>query len=319
MKQMKRILSMILAFCLLATLVACKKEEQKPIPEPIPEETPAIPESAYDTLVTEAHHQIIGAGEFFIPQINYGSADCEAINTQIWETFHDGIVANITPDDPLFAGDGIFYEWTVQNEVLSLVIEDVAAEIGRREIYVYTIDLSDGTAMAVDEVVAKAGLVYPDYQTKLHAAVEAQFYKNMSVTDSADIDENYMNLFNDTLQKTLSEDNMKAAYPYFNRDGQLCTAIKLYSVAGPEYFWGILNLTVDPAESADQIHRNQSRIAPVPQEPAIPESLEEVPVTPENQEIPAVPENPEVVENPEAVPAVPQEAEILAEEVTQTP
>lgn len=323
MKTMKKLFAALLALCLLTVLAACNSEKEAEIPKTLPKEETVKLEIDYDNLVTDAHSQTIGAGVYSIPQINCDTDDCKEINAKIWETLYDGVVATITPDYPLVEGDGIFYKWTVHDDVLSLLIESTSMDISWTDYYVYNVDLTDGTLMTNAEVLSKADLTFSEYETKIQLAVETQFYENMAATDASSIDATYINTFNTCLQKSKDTANIDETTAYFNEEGQLCTVIKIYSMAGAEYYWNILNLSDD----ATGFETTAAVVEPAAaQEAAEGESVveENTPTeaateAPEEQAPAETTDNPEVVDHPEEVPAVSSEAEIPAEEATQTP
>jgi len=170
------------------------------------------------------------------------------------------------------------------------------------------------------EVLSKADLTFSEYETKIQLAVETQFYENMAATDASSIDATYIDTFNTCLQKSKDTANIDETTAYFNEEGQLCTVIKIYSMAGAEYYWNILNLSDD----ATGFETTAAVVEPAAAQEAVEgESVVEETVTieevPEEQATAETTENPEVVDNPEEVPAVSSEAEIPAEEATQTP
>lgn len=311
MKTMKKLLAALLALSLLTVLAACNMGKEPEIPKTSPKEEPAKLEIDYDNLVTDAHSQTIGAGVYSIPQINCETDDCKEINAKIWETLYDGVVANISPDYPLFEGDGIFYRWAVHDEVLSLLIESTSMDIGWIDYYVYNVDLTDGTEMTNAEVLSKADLTFSEYETKIQLAVETRFYENMSATDSGSIDAAYLDIFNTCLQKSKDPANIDETTAFFNEEGQLCTLIKIYSMAGADCYWNILNLS----DEAPGFETTAAVEEPAPaQDAAVEEpAAEETASTEGAAEAPEEQATSETTGNPEEVSAVPSEAEIPAE------
>lgn len=197
----------------------------------------------YANLVTDAYNEEIGEGYFAIPQINLKSTDCERINSEIWDTLYNGVVANLEPEYIFSDDDGIRYEWNVANGILSLLIEYNASDWSWTEYYVYNIDISDGTSLSNDEVISAAGFTATDYTKSTQEALGSRFWSGWERDNENFYNQYFVDTFNTCLKNTLSDENINNSIAYLNDDGQLCVVAKVYSMAGAEYYWNTINLS----------------------------------------------------------------------------
>lgn len=209
--------------------------------EPAEEEAVEAPEPVtvdLENLVTDAYNESVGNMRFAIPQINIDTDAVEAINQEIWGTLYTGVAEELVS-----SGSGgsqyISYEWYVNGSILSLVIECDPYDVDTLDFYVYNVDITTGAALTKEELVSAYGMSESDYFESVRKAL---------YSDNYDVYEEFCayvgtDFVNEQLSKTISEDNVNAAQPFVNGDGQLCVAASIYALAGAECYDRIVHVT----------------------------------------------------------------------------
>ena len=172
--------------------------------------------SAYDC--TASYH---------IPYIDYDSTACENVNKQVEKLAND----YMTKEGEYSTGCiAIGYEWSVYQDLLSVVVRVDFDANEYTDFYVYTIDLRKDVLLSKDDVLAYLDIDEDSYEKNVQDAMDSCFtntYKDMEGTDS---------FLKETYNWTIALSNVRDAVPYVDEDGELCVVGKIYSVAGPSYY-----------------------------------------------------------------------------------
>lgn len=199
-----------------------------------------------NNLVTDAYSAKIkgeyGECDFSIPQINLPGNDVEAINKEIWDELYIGVVQKIQSQIPYVGVERINYEWSVNGNFLSLFIESRPGDWEWWDHYVYNVDISTGSRLSNIDVITVSGLSSEEYFEKTKQALGSRYWGKWEDNGNSFFDQNTVDLFNQQLHKTISDANVRDAKPYFNDAGQLCISALVYSIAGAEAYFEVINL-----------------------------------------------------------------------------
>ncbi|MCD8066030.1 MAG: hypothetical protein LUE15_02450 [Oscillospiraceae bacterium] len=191
-----------------------------------------------DNLVTDALNETVGNMSFVIPQINIDSSDVKNINYEIWDALYTGVVEGLVGSNSA-GGQYISYEWYVNNNILSLVIECNPYDIDLLYFYVYNVDITGGNELTKDELISSYGMSDSDYLESVRKALYSYSYDTYEFF----CEYNGVAMVNEQLSKTISDDNINFARPFINGDGQMCVVADIYSMAGAESYYYIVNIT----------------------------------------------------------------------------
>ena len=183
---------------------------------------------------------------YAIPQINLDSSAAALINGQIMDKY-SCIVHNCEETGNEYAPKyfSVAYEYSVVGDVLSLRIEDDPADLDDNQYTVYTISIAEKAEADKEDIVETAGMAYDDYLMQVKHALVSEFW-NMHESfysfTSTNLSLQVLKTIDDDLQKTLSADNLEAAIPYFDKNGNLCILGKYYINAAAGYMRVSVNL-----------------------------------------------------------------------------
>jgi hypothetical protein len=232
---------------------------EDPIEDEEPEKTEEKPKG---DLVVDAHtYAYSGKDEFdqdleleyHIPKIDLDTDGAKAINDEIEKTFFGGenemayigfILNNDEPKNSEVGYGEIDYDWYVNQDILSLVIE-CEGFYDNDEYYVYNLDMKSDTRLANADMIATAGLTESDFKKTAEKVLGSKYWEMFGGSVKNIVyDESSAEFFNKQLSSTISGDNINNADLYLNEKSQLCMIAQIYSLAGADYYWHDLN-TVD--------------------------------------------------------------------------
>lgn len=204
------------------------------------EETDAID---YGNIVTDAYSDTVNNRKIAIPKINLDSTDIDNINDEIWEKLYVSGVENKKEIPSGYGDDYISYEWYLNDDIVSLVIQDGTENEMWMNYIVYNVSADDKKKADNDDVIEKAGFTKTEYKEKAKSAVQSRFmglYGNNYTIEEILQDE----YFSEALNDSLSDENIESSCPYLNEDGQLCVIAKVYSPSFGDipYYFADLNL-----------------------------------------------------------------------------
>ncbi|MBR3460383.1 MAG: hypothetical protein IKH21_06290 [Clostridia bacterium] len=189
-----------------------------------------------------------------IPRVNLSSSDVEKINSEIYNSLSPIIEDAVVEIDEYgypYTSDEIIYYWSVNGDVLSLVIRNSSYpdSSGGYEYMVYNISVSTGNRLSKNELLSVAGVSQENYRDMLWQALGSAYFQGKeSYIDQVGYDD----FFRTQLENTLSENNIQSCVPYFNADGQLCIIGAIYSLAAADFYYHEINLgdfVINPAFS----------------------------------------------------------------------
>ena len=208
-----------------------------------------------DELVTNAVYNDslsdgYGYGVIMIPQINLDSTEIDSINQEIYETYYTNEAANWTRSSPVGA---IRYYKALKDDILSVVIEYSRPENEFKSYSVYNVSVSGKRSVSDSEVIANSPI--SDFNGTVRKAMESWFYN--AYYDSVSVsDESACEWYNEQLDATRADENVKRSRPYFNENGALCATVQIYRLAVSTN-WETVNLEsfpYDPQYSAYKMY-----------------------------------------------------------------
>ena len=219
----------------------------KPVPEALVSdaysEEAAYTENAYDPQTGQSRDMQVTA-VYRIPQINLAGDTAQQINAEVYNTLYPDIQTSVSEIGEYgypFTSSGITYDWAVNEGVLSLVIaNDCNPEAsGGTEYFVYNVSVSTGETLMNDQVYSMEGYTQKEYDERIGQVLGSAFFSDK---DSYLTNNGYDDFFVEQFQRTISEDNIRAASLYINDAGELCIVARIYSLAAADYYWHDLNV-----------------------------------------------------------------------------
>ncbi|MBQ4562088.1 MAG: hypothetical protein IJA55_07185 [Clostridia bacterium] len=181
-----------------------------------------------------------------IPMIVANTEYAKKLNAEIYENLIEKIDKSITEIEtngfPVSC-KSVSYNWSVQNDIVSLIIEiESDVSLGYpTEYLVYNISTTAEVPAENNDLIINAGLTDDEYTDKVKKILGSEFWGELEPEDTRFQDSGYVNAFNEALNKTISVSNIEEARPYINEQNELCIIAKIYSYAGPEYIWVNIN------------------------------------------------------------------------------
>lgn len=207
-------------------------------------------------LVTDAYWDTLYDGYFsqkilcyHIPQINKDGASISDINTKIYNQLDDilqkDVYTGMESENYFPQLSGMAYSWKQNENLLSIIVETNQNGWVWTDYDVYNIFIDTGNEASIEEVAAMYDLSEEQYfdlaKTTLEKYLELlRNSLNASVNDT---------VFNDIVEHTLADENVRASIPYINANGDLCIVANVYSLAGADSYFHLLN-TSDGTEEA---------------------------------------------------------------------
>ena len=216
---------------------------------------PTDPPVSYDNLVTDAYAKEVtyrdytgqdATATYHIPQIHLESDAITQLNQEIYNHLHPIIQTDLNTLNEQIGSNlyySITYRWHVNNGILSLVIDYRGAEhYALNYSSCYNIDINSQTIATTDAVVKASGLTESEYRKKVKQALGSNFWTHHNTAEENFYNEFFVDFFNEQLDRTLSDENIDAATPYFNENNQLCILGTRYNIAGSESITVDINL-----------------------------------------------------------------------------
>ena len=210
-----------------------------PEPETVPE--PEV------VLVTDTYAETVADCTFRIPQINLSVGDAAQINEEIYNALYPVVEASVNEIAETgypFTSDEVSYYWSANEDILSLVIKNHSwPDASPRYVYtVYNVSVSTGMEMADAELIAAAGLTEAEFYERAKEAIGSAFWDGWDPTNGNFSSQAFLDMFNECLDQSISDENIEEGFLYMNEQGQLCIIAKKYAFAGPAYTWCDVNL-----------------------------------------------------------------------------
>ena len=182
-----------------------------------------------------------------VPQIRMDTPEIQSINREIADdflAFHEEMERSECM--------GVYYEWHVNGDILSLVIQKEYMNDGR-SFYVKNVSMSQKRPAAKDEVLECRGIGREQFAEMAADAITGHITELSGGGNEND---------REYIERSASEDNISAAIPYLNGNSELMISTKFYYPAGAgthnalfnldtgEIVWNVENKTVTATKHA---------------------------------------------------------------------
>lgn len=186
-----------------------------------------------------------------IPKINIESTDVSKINNEIdTEIILKAKELILGIDKGMSSGIyKIFYNYYINDNVLSVIIESDYDTNGSKGYKVYNIDIKTGKSISNEELISKKSMTKKQFEEKLTNAVKNKFIEKYGVFDkwmsTQDGSQNESRaLYESQYNKTIGSSNCNSdtQMMYLDASGELNVVAIIYSLAGPDSYYHIVKL-----------------------------------------------------------------------------
>ena len=186
---------------------------------------------------------------YHIPQVSLSNGRAYDINAKMYNELNTILQKNVYYGDkndknyyPYITQ--MSYSWGQDKGIISIIAKTVGANVSITSYYVYNISYETGKELDVSDFCDKYNLSLEDYYNIVRDTMKKYW----------DLNSNMINMVGqkqyDTLvEDTLNEDNVKAAIPCLNSNGELCIIANIYSAAGAGSYKFILNTSTGQKET----------------------------------------------------------------------
>lgn len=186
---------------------------------------------------------------YHIPQVSLSNGRAYDINAKMYNELNTILQKNVYYGDmndknyyPYITQ--MSYSWGQDKGIISIIAKTVGANVSITSYYVYNISYETGKELDVSDFCDKYNLSLEDYYNIVRDTMKKYW----------DLNSNMINMVGqkqyDTLvEDTLNEDNVKAAIPCLNSNGELCIIANIYSAAGAGSYKLILNTSTGQKET----------------------------------------------------------------------
>lgn len=185
---------------------------------------------------------------YHIPRLDLPNQKADAINQEIYDELYallDERVyqeLEVMPDsEPSL--NRMIYIWGQNKDVVSINVF-TSPYYHFPEYHIYNISLATGQRLSDEAFLKEMDLSLEDFQAKVKEIVAA-YWQSQDITTNEYLTEE---LIQSVTDKTLAKENLAEAKPYLNQQGELCFAIKVYSLAGADYYWNLFNTVTGKVE-----------------------------------------------------------------------
>ena len=189
----------------MAVEKAAESLKGKPAATPEPQNTPLVSDAFTEQIDSSIMRRPL---EFHIPRINLESKEIEDKNNELYSSLY-GIaqktIDNYTRYGDYFTWDEIKYEWFVNGDVLSLIVDDwIESYVDRYR--VINVSISEKRLLSPDELINSAGYSREEY-------IELTQKAPLDIWSEAHVDRTGMQ-------------------PFLNGEGKLCAVATVFSELG---------------------------------------------------------------------------------------
>lgn len=196
-----------------------------------------------DALVTDAYYDVIYDDYFslqnccyHIPQIVLNNTRAAETNTQIYLELYGLLDQWIYSVDSFPQLSEMAYTWGRQDDVVSVLVGTDYMTVSWPEYFIYNISVETGALLSDEEVLAACGLTEDEFYALAKAALQSHWDSRSSISDMVG-EAAYRSL----VDKTLADENIMLSRPYLNGEGELCIVANVFSAAGADSYWCLLN------------------------------------------------------------------------------
>lgn len=197
----------------------------------------------FEKLVSDAAVETVFVDDdwcycYHIPQFNLPGDQAQQINRKMADHCDDLLDQYVYPSvrDYGYAEiEQMIYDWGYHRDLASVVLESTHMW-GGAEYDVYTISISTGQEVAVDTLLAVYGLDLEGFHELVHARLRQYWDERSDWRENTGAE-----FFDDRVDRTLSDENIRSAVPYINSEGGLSFVANIYSLAGGDSYYHRIN------------------------------------------------------------------------------
>ncbi len=187
-------------------------------------------------VVSDAYHvhapsyEKAGGIRYHIPRVNLTQGREAPANEIMYQDLIGYVNRDISWDL------GMYYSWANQEDVVSILVragEDYNTAVIR--FHVYNVSAESGELLPKSAVVAAAGLSEEQYYGRLHEKIDEYYRDHYFSGSSGEV--------SSLAGQSHAAENLEAAMPYLNDQGDLCVVLKIYTLAGAGFRYDLYNLT----------------------------------------------------------------------------
>ncbi len=216
----------------------------EPTPAPTPEPTPAPPqepvytayhwEGDYADDVGNSYHYT-----YLIPAFNGTSADALTMNNSVYYFVYSQISDDL---DNIQNGKGFSlycqiagYSYFVNGSLVS-VLTQVSNDWGQDFYLAQNYDVNKQCEVRRAELLAMAGLDEESFLPIARAAAAREF------GDYSKYPSEMLQFAEDQYHKTVMDENLQDTQLFVNGNGHLCMVVRIFSMAGADWYWHVVEL-----------------------------------------------------------------------------
>lgn len=204
-----------------------------------------------DSLVTDAYMDVIIDGNnifcYHIPQVNLKGNRGSAVNHTMYDQLYNILATDVYPVMEKYNYPELsemVYTWGQNGDLISIVVETNATTYAWTDYYVYTISADTGKIITQEEVLALYGYDSESFLPVAYAALKSNWDGRLDFRDRVGKE-----WFDDRVEKTLSEQNLRDCIPFIAPDGSLGFVARIYSLAAGDSYYHLMYAKNDATNS----------------------------------------------------------------------
>lgn len=242
----------------VSTLPQAPTEQEPAVTEPpetrptqpatTPTTEPATePDIGYTELVTDAYRDIREDDYgyeycYHIPRINLSS--CAAVNEEIYRTLFQIYYQDVEEcineyGDPNLST--INYIWNQADGVISILVSMPSNYADWTDHMIYYVSARTGERLEAADLLEVFGVSDRDFRDRVYSALDA-YWEGILASWSEEDNEVLLDMSQDLIEQTLSDENIQAAVPFISADGDLSFLASIFVPAGGGEIRGLFDL-----------------------------------------------------------------------------
>lgn len=219
----------------------------EPTSEPTPEPTP-VPTTVDDYVGLYSHTELSYSDanggysyNYMVPQFLLDTEDAKAANADIQERCLPRIEAMKEAAEQGYSLTllGISYDAWLEDGLVTLILT-VSYDAGCTYYTVYRLQAETGAPLSNEDMAARLGVSMEQYYALAYEAMSAEFESLWGGARDA----GGAAFYDEQLENTLSDENVRAAQLYLDKNGMPCIQCKIYSLAGASSYEYLLSLPI---------------------------------------------------------------------------
>lgn len=194
---------------------------------------------------------------YHIPQVHLSGNYADAINASLYDQLNRLITEQVT--QPMEASgyptlSEMVYTWGQKNGLVSIIVQTNETYVANTQFYVYNISAGTGAEVDNNTLYQAYGLTQRSFYELVRATME-KYWDLREIDLMPQVGET---LFQSLIDRTLTDDNIRASIPYINQRGELCIVARLASPAGADSYLHLLNTTTGAEEDWIRCEKDHS-------------------------------------------------------------